>query len=160
MPSPPISTERRNRGSLDRLLPERPRYRVLLAVVGSAVSLGVGTYGVNFMLGPLNLGVLEFLWGALLAVGGIVGLLVSVAMLVPILLATAKERLRDEETRTADDDPIASLKRRYAEGELDEQEFERRLERLLQRPDDDGRRHRSEPDESTASRETELGRDN
>jgi uncharacterized membrane protein len=37
----------------------------------------------------------------------------------------------------SEDDPIANLKRRYAEGKIDDAEFERRLERLLA-ADEDG----------------------
>jgi uncharacterized membrane protein len=36
-------------------------------------------------------------------------------------------------------DPITSLRRRYARGEIDEDEFERRLTYLLQTEDSDGR---------------------
>ena len=42
---------------------------------------------------------------------------------------------RDGETDT-ETDPLAELRRRYAEGEIDELEFERRLERLLETEDE------------------------
>jgi uncharacterized membrane protein len=162
--SPPANDGRRTRESLGRLLPDEPRRRLLFGAVGVVGSLVAVTYGVNFVLGPLNLGVLEFVWGVLLAVGGVAGLLASVAVLapaVPALLptATAGERPGDEGARsTADDDPVEHLKRRYAEGAVDDEEFERRLDRLLRSPDGEGSRDRSEPGPRTADRDRDRER--
>lgn len=53
-----------------------------------------------------------------------------------------------ESVSTADDDPLATLRERYASGEIGEEEFERKLERLLEtealadRLDDDSDRER------------------
>jgi len=37
----------------------------------------------------------------------------------------------DQQANEADETPIETLRRRYAEGELDEEEFERRLDQLV-----------------------------
>jgi uncharacterized membrane protein len=43
---------------------------------------------------------------------------------------------RDTATEDASESPLDRLKRRYADGEIDEAEFERRLERLLETEDE------------------------
>jgi uncharacterized membrane protein len=119
-------------------------------------SLVAGTYGVNFVLGPLNLGVLELVWGVLLVLGGVGGLLVSAAVLasaIPAVLATAGAAAGDE-TSAADGDPVETLKRRYAAGEVGDEEFERRLDRLLRA--DDGHDDRTGADEPTTDRSREC----
>jgi uncharacterized membrane protein len=160
MSGPPTATDRQIRGVLEQLLPDETRYRLLLGVVGTVVSIAVGTSGFNFMLGPLNLGVLEFIWGALLAVGGAAGLLTSVVVLAPALLAIASGRLADDGTAaTPDDDSVESLKRRYAEGEVDDEEFEQRLDRLLRSPDSDEGSARAETEQTTAQRDRQKAYD-
>jgi uncharacterized membrane protein len=141
MTRPPSHTDRRVT-PLERTLPDGAGRRILLGVAGAVASLVAGTYGINFVLGPLNLGVLEFVWGVVLALTGVGGLLGSVAILVPAVttfLATTDEPPTDDETASIPDgDPVETLKRRYADGEIGDEEFERRLDRLLSA--DDGAR--------------------
>ncbi|WP_096394839.1 SHOCT domain-containing protein [Halorubrum trapanicum] len=54
------------------------------------------------------------------------------------------------------DRPVAALRERYASGEIDEAEFERRLDRLLATEDLDERFDRIESDRDEGSREREL----
>ena len=51
--------------------------------------------------------------------------------------SVAEERRErgDESTAAGDEDPIAVLKRRYAAGEIDDAEFEARIDALLETPD-------------------------
>lgn len=51
----------------------------------------------------------------------------------------------EEETTSedADDEPIQELKRRYAEGKIDEEEFERRLDRLVAMDESDSKQFSS-----------------
>ncbi|QLH84215.1 SHOCT domain-containing protein [Halosimplex pelagicum] len=42
---------------------------------------------------------------------------------------------RESEDEDSDEDPLAVLKRRYAEGAIDDEEFDERLDRLLETPD-------------------------
>lgn len=52
--------------------------------------------------------------------------------------------------------PVAALRERYASGEIDEAEFERKLDRLLATEDLDERFDRVEPDRGERSRERDL----
>ncbi|GAA0715030.1 putative membrane protein [Halorubrum trapanicum] len=57
---------------------------------------------------------------------------------------------------TAADHPVAALRERYATGEIDEAEFERKLDRLLATEDLDERFDRIESDRGEAGRERDL----
>ncbi|EMA58310.1 SHOCT domain-containing protein [Halorubrum lipolyticum] len=66
-------------------------------------------------------------------------------------------------TPTATDDPLATLRERYATGEIGEEEFERKLDRLLETEelegrvgDADGRDRRGARDRGEREREREL----
>ena len=62
--------------------------------------------------------------------------LLTVAALLVIAYVAVRQRSADEDggdaTATPEEDPIERLKRRYAEGELTEAEFERALDRELE----------------------------
>ncbi len=65
---------------------------------------------------------------------------------------------RDREGEQEQEDPLERLKRRYAEGEIGDEEFERRLERLLETEDESTatdylRRERSTGDSPARERE-------
>ncbi|WP_237713318.1 SHOCT domain-containing protein [Halococcus hamelinensis] len=65
--------------------------------------------------------------------------------------ADLADRLAGEETRrgsrgTTNDDALAALRDRYARGEIGEEEFECRLERLLETEHDDRNRRRESPE--------------
>jgi len=85
------------------------------------------------------------LWLALLFVGPgdwwLAVMLVGYVVVVPIvaILAGDEEEADDwdewageESTETQDETPLETLQRRYAEGELTDEQFERKLERLLE----------------------------
>lgn len=65
-------------------------------------------------------------------VGAVLTLLSAAA--VPTVLFTPRRSTVDSGDSAAEDDPVAVLKRRYAEGEITEEEFEHRLERLVSAP--------------------------
>jgi uncharacterized membrane protein len=103
----------------------------LALVVGFPTSTAAGGTGMmgggmmggsGFFLFPLML----FAFAALLAFG-YVG--------VRAVASEGEDGRIDDE---AELDPVARLQRRYAEGELTEEEFERALERELEREEDDG----------------------
>lgn len=54
------------------------------------------------------------------------------------------------------ENPIAALRERYASGEIDEAEFDRKLDRLLATEDLDERFDRVDPDRGGGSRERDL----
>jgi len=64
--------------------------------------------------------------------GGLLGLLVAVLLLGGVVYAIAAlaTRERSDEGGDAGDDPLDVLKRRYARGELDEEEYEVRRQWL------------------------------
>lgn len=91
---------------------------------------------------------LEALAGAITIVGWF--------LLTPIFLfwgdeiaALLADSTRSESTREADPSALDELKRRYAAGEIDDEEFERRLERLVAVED--------LPDDVVSSRSTDDG---
>ncbi|WP_424017523.1 SHOCT domain-containing protein [Halorientalis pallida] len=97
-----------------------------VARTAGVVSLAVLAVG----LGGLALGI-DWAWIAFpVGYGGV------------LPLAVSRARSRADTTGTTDgatdvdDDALAALRRRYAEGEIDDVEFERRLERLLETEDD------------------------
>lgn len=95
--------------------------------------------GVVAML-VLGLGLLDLFLDVLPWVPFYVVFIVGFAVVLPL----AGILFDDEEETVAesgpdpepDVDPLAELRRRYAEGEIDELEFERRLERLLETEDE------------------------
>jgi uncharacterized membrane protein len=160
MDSPPSSDGRVPVG-LARVGPDDSRRRLLLGAAGTVASAIAVAYGLNFMLGPLNLGAIEFVGGALMTLGGGVGLLTSAVILLPILAAgvarvaggpragevTARSPAGSRDGATdagGAEDPIAVVKRRYAAGEIGDEEFERRLDRIMD-ADRQGA-HDSDPD--------------
>jgi uncharacterized membrane protein len=77
-----------------------------------------------------------------------------------------RERRQDDTTaETGTSDPLAELRRRYAEGEIDEHEFERRVERLLETEDERAaaeyleRRRAAGADERDAVEDRDAGRE-
>lgn len=87
--------------------------------------------------------VILFVTAASAGIFGVVGLetlagvvsILGFVVLFPVLLFWGEDIaawLYEEETESADTDPLDTLKRRYAEGTIDEDEFERRLDVLLE----------------------------
>ena len=97
-----------------------------VARTAGIVSMAVLAVG----LGGLALGI-EWAWIAFpLGYGGV----------LPLAIGRAKARARggsgrDEAGSTGGDDPLATLRERYARGEIDDVEFERRVERLVETED-------------------------
>jgi chromatin segregation and condensation protein Rec8/ScpA/Scc1 (kleisin family) len=77
-----------------------------------------------------------------------------VILLAAFLLDEAVEALlrRDEDTEQSVDDPVSDLRERYVRGELDREEFERHLERVLDDDPEVGR----DPTSADGHRDTEV----
>jgi uncharacterized membrane protein len=77
--------------------------------------------------------------GALLLSGTVTGAALTVLIVGTIAVSLVlADRIEDEEDGSdtdAEPDPLESLRDRYARGELTEDEFERRVERLLETED-------------------------
>lgn len=105
-------------------------------------------------VGTLPIGILSFMFLGWTA--GITVFVVGWFLLVPLfgVLSDRSDGERETTSKTADTattdqrDPLETLRERYARGEIDEAEFERRLEDLLE----------TDPDES-ASRVDERSRE-
>ncbi|ELZ33670.1 SHOCT domain-containing protein [Halorubrum tebenquichense] len=72
------------------------------------------------------------------------------------LVASGSEADTAVDRSTTAERPIAELRERYAAGEIDEAEFERKLDRLLATEDLDERFDRVESDRAERSRERDL----
>ena len=112
----------------------------------------------------------------LVSLAGIAGLealagaisIIGLILLVPVFLFWGEEIAAwvfDESTtspREIEDDEFSELKRRYARGEIDEETFEQRLDRLLEaneRAEGVGRSGPNTGDESTPERNDDWLRD-
>jgi len=92
--------------------------REAVARTAGAVSLAVLAVG----LGGLALGV-DWAWVAFpVGYGGV----------LPVAVARTKARVREESPDADGTDPLATLRERYARGEIDDAAFERRVERLVE----------------------------
>jgi hypothetical protein len=97
------------------------------AVAGTAGVVSLVTLALG--LGGLALGV-DWAWVAFpVGYGGV----------LPLAVGLARARTSEaSDTEQAGADPLATLRERYARGELDDAEFERRLERLLESDPNEG----------------------
>lgn len=100
-------------------------------------------------------GVLEF--GALVPATFILGFFILLPLIgilgdaLPVVESQADDRVEQAEstvteTTTGDADPVERLRERYANGELTDEEFERRLERLIETEDTNRWRRRRSDD--------------
>lgn len=95
----------------------RPRDAPLVGVVAAVVSTGV----LVVAFGLLALGVPWFWVAFPVGYGGV----------LPLAVGVAKRRAERAPDSTPSSDPLAAVKLAYARGDIDEDELERRLERLL-----------------------------
>jgi uncharacterized membrane protein len=134
-------------GIVDRLAPAGPFRRLVTAAVAAAVGVPAFVYGVFALTWPIQR------WLYVGSVGSVVALLAGVLALVAAhsLVADVSGRAAaagseagshgesvaggeyaEEDEATPEADPVATLKRRYAAGELGDDEFERGIERLVE----------------------------
>lgn len=136
---------------IDWLAPADPFARLATAMVAATVGLPAFVYGVFSLTWPIQR------WLAVGRVGSVVVLLLGVfALLVAHALAKdvsrqAKPARRDDSTASesgtdAAENSMQVLKSRYAAGELDDDEFERKVAHLLE-PDEGGTLGDADPDD-------------
>lgn len=73
--------------------------------------------------------------GAVLAPGTVLAMATAIVgwlIVAPVLAILTYYEDDDPAVDAEDDDPVATVRERYARGELTEEEFERRLDRLLE----------------------------
>lgn len=100
---------------------------LLAAATGTAAAHGGGNYGGGGMMGGATGG----LFGGTMGLWGLLwmGLLIAVPAYL-LYSIVSRERDRGAGDPRADDSPRAVLRERYARGDLSDEEFERRRERL------------------------------
>ncbi|MDJ1430982.1 SHOCT domain-containing protein [Halostagnicola sp. A-GB9-2] len=116
---------------------------MVLGVVFAGIALGVE-------LGSIALGVVVALFG--LAI-----LLVPAVVAFMVLSSDDEDNEDDESTEKAD--PIETLQQRYANGEIDEETFEARLDALLEEQDEDGPRRTDRNPRAEAGGDTHSSED-
>jgi len=121
----------------------------LTPLVVSAVT--VLTLTVAF--GLLALGIEHFWVVFVVGFGGV--LPTAVGALASLEARDTDERNQTPEAGNADEEALATLRTRYARGELTDDEFEHRVEQLLETPDTTGNGHRQRESET---RRAERGR--
>lgn len=120
-----------------RYAPRSPLVRVLLALVGVVVALLTTVIGLHWLVRMVYGGYGLFSWGWL-TVPGVLGLVAvyylargvaDQAAAAPAEANPARGRHRDGADAA---DPVRVLQERYARGEVDDEQFESRMERLLE----------------------------
>lgn len=115
----------RSSEALRVLTPDSRRWRRIAAVVATLATLVLFYQTVALISSPWSGNLPSMLVG----VGVILTLLSAAA--VPTVLLAPDRSATDRRSREGEDDAIATLKRRYAAGEISDEEFERRVENLV-----------------------------
>ena len=150
--SPPLSAG--TGGTLARYTPDSRTWRRRVAVV-AAVTAPLAAYAALAIVSGVKSGIV---YNILIVVFGLLALTLP-AVAVAALLAPDSESARATPSRDADS--VETLKRRYAAGEIGDEEFERRLDALVEseRPSEGATRGtRSSRGRTRASGEVESSR--
>jgi uncharacterized membrane protein len=121
--SPPLSADTER--ALARYTPDGRKWRRRVAVV-AAVTAPLAAYAALAIISGVKSGIV---YNLLIAVFGLLALTLP-AVAVAALLAPDSESPRATPARDADS--VETLKRRYAAGEIGDDEFERRLDALVE----------------------------
>lgn len=136
-------------GVLGRYTPDSRRWRLRVAAL-AAVGAPVAFYGAFAVASGVKSGVVYSLLVALFGV---------LALVLPAVGATALLAPESGLSRTSTDgdDPVETLKRRYAAGEIDRAAFDRRLDDLVELSEGGPERRAGDAgsDDPTADRELE-----
>lgn len=118
--------------ALHDYVPESPRARLAVTLLAVGVGFpiaGWGLVGLLFGAGPLGIVSLMILSGGLATAAGVrVGQGLAEQ-------AAAAPRSANPAVSADADDPVERLRERYADGEITDEEFERRMERLVETED-------------------------
>jgi uncharacterized membrane protein len=127
-----------------RYAPQSPTGRTATAIIASLVGVPALVLGLIGLTGNVASGLIFLLVSAvtLSVAGQLIRGVVRQANAAP-----TDSPQDDQQTDTVTETPIETLRRRYAEGELDDKAFERRLNQLIET---------EELDQQTTEREREL----
>ena len=127
-----------------RYAPHSPAGRTAIAIIGGLLGVPAFVLGLIGLSGNVAAGLLFLLVSTVIL--GISGQL-TLGVVRQANAAPASSPQDDQQTDTVTETPIETLRRRYAEGELDDKAFERRLNQLIET---------EELDQQTTEREREL----
>lgn len=116
-------------GLVHRYAPQSPAGRTATAIIACLIGVPALVFGLIGLTGNVAAGLLFLLFSAvtLSVAGQLIRGVVRQANAAP----TANPQ-DDQQTHEANETPIGTLRRRYAEGELDDEAFERRLDQLIE----------------------------
>lgn len=121
-------------GLSHRYMPDSPDSQASTAIVASLIgfpSMVVGIIGLDPTNGSVTTG-----WGFLFSLIGVVTLVIAGYLALNVVRQSNAASAADHRDEAGLDGttapPIETLRRRYAEGELNDDEFQRRLDRLLE----------------------------
>lgn len=145
--SPDASTLRLLHRTIEHYTPDGPLGRLLLGAILLGGGISAFPIGMFTLLNPVSLA--SFLAGMVFTPLGAAAVVVGLTALWPVYLslignvdapADYPEGATPPSTRGNETSPAEVLKRRYAEGEIDREEFERRLDDLVNPGDEDSAR--------------------
>ncbi|TKX41596.1 SHOCT domain-containing protein [Halorubrum sp. SD690R] len=124
-----------------RYAPQSPAGRTATAIIGSLLGVPAFVLGLIGLSGNVAAGLLFLLVSTVIL--GISGQL-TLGVVRQANAAPASSPQDDQQIDDANETPIETLRRRYAEGEIDDEAFERRLDQLIETEEPEQRKTESE----------------
>jgi len=124
-----------------RYAPQSPAGRTAIAIIGSLLGVPAFVLGLIGLSGNVAAGLLFLLFSTVIL--GISGQL-TLGVVRQANAAPASSPQDDQQIDDANETPIETLRRRYAEGEIDDEAFERRLDQLIETEEPEQRKTESE----------------
>ena len=124
-----------------RYAPQSPAGRTAIAIIGGLLGVPAFVLGLIGLSGNVAAGLLFLLFSTVIL--GISGQL-TLGVVRQANAAPASSPQDDQQIDDANETPIETLRRRYAEGEIDDEAFERRLDQLIETEEPEQRKTESE----------------
>ncbi|AZQ16164.1 SHOCT domain-containing protein [Halorubrum sp. PV6] len=124
-----------------RYAPQSPAGRTAIAIIGGLLGVPAFVLGLIGLSGNVAAGLLFLLVSTVIL--GISGQL-TLGVVRQANAAPASSPQNDQQIDEANETPIETLRRRYAEGEIDDEAFERRLDQLIETEEPEQRKTESE----------------
>lgn len=124
-----------------RYAPQSPAGRTAIAIIGGLLGVPAFVLGLIGLSGNVAAGLLFLLVSTVIL--GISGQL-TLGVVHQANAAPASSPQDDQQMDDANETPIETLRRRYAEGEIDDEAFERRLDQLIETEEPEQRKTESE----------------
>ncbi|ELZ52369.1 hypothetical protein C465_01914 [Halorubrum distributum JCM 9100] len=124
-----------------RYAPQSPAGRTAIAIIGGLLGVPAFVLGLIGLSGNVAAGLLFLLVSTVIL--GISGQL-TLGVVRQANAAPASSPQDDQQIDDANETPIETLRRRYAEGEIDDEAFERRLDQLIETEEPEQRKTESE----------------